>query len=255
MPQETPIASQLQEWPPPSLKHQGVAKDCVKSLIVAMAALHQRFFAFIAPLAFASALAGERPAQAVLTYYIYQSGPDVIIQTSGSLILPGPFAQNTCANNGSIISQRAIICTGPDAWMNAYTIVSGPTSFGSGNEITADSSNGPQTTSLAGFANDPYPGASSFYIDSSYVSGNPIISGASFNAKTLSALGITSTGLLGTWVLAGTGDTIQVITGAPPVPVPLPIAGSVAALGFSRRLRRRVNLGRSASQSASSIST
>lgn len=39
-----------------------------------------------------------------------------------------------------------------------------------------------------------------------------------------------------------------------PVPGPLPLLGASAAFGFSRRLRRRVSQGRSASQSSTSIS-
>lgn len=195
----------------------------------------------LVPLSMVSVFAGERPASAILTYSIYQSGPDVVIQTSGSLNLAGPFTQNICPGP-VLIPIRGIICTGPAAWMNAYSVISGPTSFGSGNELLATFSSGPRSTSLAGFANDPVPGASAFYIDPGYVSGSPIISSSTFSAKTLSELGITTNGLLGTWVLATSFDTIEVRAGSPPavdVPAPLPLLGACAASSFSRRLRRR----------------
>jgi hypothetical protein len=59
-------------------------------------------------------------------------------------------------------------------------------------------------------------------------------------------MGFTTTGLIGTWTLAGTGDTINVVLGPPAapqstaVPGPLPLLGAAAAFGWTRRLRRRI---------------
>jgi len=67
-------------------------------------------------------------------------------------------------------------------------------------------------------------------------------------------MGMTSTGLVGTWSLVSDPlQQIQVRIGsAPPsqssaVPGPLPLAGVGAAIAFSRRLRRRVALGQTSS--------
>ncbi len=81
-----------------------------------------------------------------------------------------------------------------------------------------------------------------FTIDSAYISNTPIVSSATFNGTTLAALGFTTTGLIGTWTLNGTSESIQVILGAPTaaVPGPLPLLGAGAAFGWSRRLRRRI---------------
>jgi hypothetical protein len=54
-----------------------------------------------------------------------------------------------------------------------------------------------------------------------------------------------ATGLIGTWSLTGTSETIQVILGAPAppaaaVPGPLPLFGAGVAFGWSRRLRKRI---------------
>jgi hypothetical protein len=59
---------------------------------------------------------------------------------------------------------------------------------------------------------------------------------------TLADLGFTTTGLIGTWFLTGTSETIQVILGAPgaAVPGPLPLFGAAAAFGWSRKLRKRI---------------
>jgi hypothetical protein len=84
-----------------------------------------------------------------------------------------------------------------------------------------------------------------FLIDPAYISNSPIVSSATFNSQTLATLNFTTTGLIGTWTLDGTSESIQVILGAPTppgvtVPGPLPLLGAAAAFGWSRRLRRRI---------------
>ena len=82
---------------------------------------------------------------------------------------------------------------------------------------------------------------SKFGINSTYVSGSPVVSSAVFTGKTLADLGLTpSSGTLGTWTLIATGDTISVRV----VPGPLPVLGAGAAFGFSRRMRRRIRQSR-----------
>ena len=49
--------------------------------------------------------------------------------------------------------------------------------------------------------------------------------------------------MIGTWTLDGTGESIQVVLGAPEpevVPGPLPLFGAAAAFGWSRKLRKRI---------------
>jgi len=57
-----------------------------------------------------------------------------------------------------------------------------------------------------------------------------------------SGLGFTTTGLIGTWSLTGTSETIQMIVGPPTAaaPGPLPVFGAAVAFGWSRRLRKRI---------------
>jgi len=85
--------------------------------------------------------------------------------------------------------------------------------------------------------------AGTFGISSSYISGSPIVSASTFAGETLASLGFTiNSGLLGSWTLNGTGDTIQAFLGPPAaaVPGPLPLFGAAAAFGWSRRLRKRI---------------
>jgi MYXO-CTERM domain-containing protein len=80
-------------------------------------------------------------------------------------------------------------------------------------------------------------------LDPAYISNAPIVSSATFNGTTLAGLGFTTTGLIGTWSLTGTSETIKVFIGNPAsaaVPGPLPLLGAGAAFGWSRRLRKRI---------------
>ena len=222
----------------------------------------------LTPLAAATIVLGERPAQAILNYYIYESGGNVIMETSGSLSLSSPItASSTCRVpvGGLISTTNAGFCAGQEPFGISYTkyAVTGPTSL----SVTAGSVFGLAdfTTGLGNFISGA---ANEFYINSTYSSGNPVTSNATFNNKTLgtgsNGLGFTTTGLIGTWTLTSTNDTINVCVGlpgspcgagAPPAaPGPLPLLGAGAAFGFSRRLRRRVNISRSSSEFATSIS-
>ncbi len=183
-------------------------------------------------------IAGADPAKAVLNYNIYESSGNVVFETEGSLgALSVPFASDQC-EDGAYWADAALICTGPSALLPIYRI-SGPSSFmpGSGQILPASSVSG-ITTALSG-------SFGGFAIAHFYVLGSPIISSAIFNGKTLADFGLTpSSGLLGTWTLNGTTESINVRV----VPGPLPLLGAGAAFGFSRRLRRHVNTYRSMAQ-------
>jgi hypothetical protein len=85
-------------------------------------------------------------------------------------------------------------------------------------------------------------------MDSGYVSGSSVVSSATFSGKTLAGLGLTPTsGTIGTWTLAGTGDIVNLRVDNP-VPGPLPLVGVGAAFGFSRHLRQRIQRSQVASR-------
>lgn len=175
-------------------------------------------------------------AEAVLTYNIFQSGANVVVQATGSLNLTGPIVDtDQCGSAGFLQSSFANICTGPIGNIDLYAIT-GPSSFpGTANLPSASSVSGISTILFGklGFAG----------VATGYVSGNSIFSSATFNGQTLAGLGLTTPGLLGTWSLVGGSDSIQVILGAPaPVPGPLPLLGAAAAFGWSRRMRRRISV-------------
>jgi MYXO-CTERM domain-containing protein len=80
---------------------------------------------------------------------------------------------------------------------------------------------------------------STYALDPSYVLGQQFFSSATYNGTNLAAQGFTTTGLIGTWTIDGTSESINVFVGPPPVPGPLPLLGAGAALAWSRRLRKR----------------
>jgi hypothetical protein len=183
----------------------------------------------------AALLLSQGEAKAILTYYIFENAGNVVVQTSGSLDLFGAIPSGSitsCGIAGRIASSVAWICTGPNV-DNQFYDITGPTSFNGTVNIEGASS----VTGISTFLFRDL-----IQIDPTYASNTPIVSSATFNGTTLLDLGFTTTGLIGTWTLDGTSESIQVIIGAPPtaVPGPLPLFGAAAAFGWSRRLRKRI---------------
>ena len=207
-----------------------------------MSALHslaQRCKRFSPLLAVPAALLlAQEEAKALLTYNIYESAGNVVVQASGSLDLTGAVdggGPSRCNFNGGIVSIFARICTGADVDHQVYK-TTGPTFFNGTVDIEPASS-------VAGIST--FMLYEWIQIDPTYTFNTPIVSSATFNGTTLAALGFTTTGLIGTWAIDGTSETIQVILGAPPsasVPGPLPLLGAGAAFGWARRLRKRTQL-------------
>ena len=182
-------------------------------------------------------------AHAILTYNIFESGPDVVVQTKGSINLPVDAVGNiNCLFDGFIRSATATLCTGPSGFSPRYFLASGPPIFNGSVSIGPANSVSGITTSLRGLN---FIAPRGFAIDSSYVSGTPVVSSATFSNTTLASLGFTTTGLIGTWTLDETGDTINIVLGpTEAVPAPLPMFGAVVAFGWSRNLRRRITASR-----------
>lgn len=81
----------------------------------------------------------------------------------------------------------------------------------------------------------------SYAIRPTYTLNQPFFSSATFNGKSLASEGFTTTGLVGTWTINGTSESINVYIGPTPTPSPLPLLGAAAAFGWSRRLRKRIS--------------
>lgn len=195
------------------------------------------FFAGLTALSAAAFFADASAAKAALEFKIYESLGDLVVETSGSLNLPASSGSGNCGAPGAIAPTIGFMCTGPDTTFPVYTIT-GPSSYTG----TADLYPG---TSVSGISAGIVAGIGRLVMDSQYTSGSPIVSGAVFAGKTLADLGLTtSSGVLGTWTLNGTSETITIrvtTQNTNPVPGPLPLLGAGAAFGLSRRLRHRIN--------------
>ena len=201
----------------------------------------------------AALLLSQGQAKAILNVNIFDDGPNLKISVSGSLSsLPSPADTGFCGVVGALIGEfqttnpgvSNAICSGPDPGFNLYNIT-GPSGFG-GTEylLSADSVGG----STFWFASSAYT-ANTLYstrigLDPGFLGGS-YFSEAIFNGRSLASEGFTATGLVGTWTIDGTSESINVCIGADPcggaaVPGPLPLFGAGAAFGWSRRLLMRI---------------
>lgn len=233
-----------------------------------------RFQAMVSRSAIAAALtplallAAAPKADAVLRYDIFEQNGNTYVKATGSFTFTN-FSVNTndCfpASNGNLhvtttstadSTSFINICTGPQSSTLAvlpleaviFPVPGATSSMSSG--IQAASSTGIPTFLVAMPESNP---AFSFFqlaLDSSYASGDPISSTSIFTggfaANNITPPPITLPALIGSFQLAGGGDTVEVyFSPTPPsptstVPAPLPLLGASAALAWSRKLRGRL---------------
>ena len=184
-------------------------------------------------------LLSQGQAKAVLNFYIFESGPNVVLRGIGSVSLPGSVGTVNspgCPFYDAITNST--FCIGPNLPINLYSTIGTSPLPGNANLIASSSSG--LTTGISVIE-------SVFGLDQAHAGGF-IFSEAIFNDKTLALdFGITTTGLVGTWTLQSNGsddyianDTINLYVNAPPAPGPLPLLGAGAAFAWSRKLRKRI---------------
>jgi len=198
-------------------------------------------------------LLSQRQAKAILNVRIFDDGPNLKVTVTGSIASLGNSAapDAACLTYGFLTGQfdptdPSILCTGIDQVSPFYS-VTGPAGFGGSGYINATSVQGfnfqlyPSSYNTgvnASPAYDPYKGT--YTIDTAYVLGQDFFSSATFNGKSLAGEGFTARGLVGTWAISGTSESINVYIGPASVPGPLPCLGVGAAFGWSRRMRKRI---------------
>ena len=175
-----------------------------------------------------------RPAQAGYTVTLQQVGPNVVATGSGPLDLTGlTFLMHGTAEPIIKAANPAFILTGAVLGIDIYERITGPTSFGSGDQFSADSGGG---NPVGMRISDMTLG-----VPRGYVSGAALSSNATWNNATLATLGVTP----GTYVWAwGTGAnqnfTLQIPVPPPGPPVAITNPATLIA-SFSAKLNGSVN--------------
>ena len=206
----------------------------------------------------AALLLSQGQAKAVLNVRIFNDGPNLTVNVTGNLSNLGAdlgLTASSCLGNGFLSGQfnpvdPSVLCTGVDQ-VAPYRAISGPAGWGgTGNTGFAGLSqvqglnfqlypSSYNTGSSFNSLYDPYK--STYSIDSTYILGQDFFSSVTFNGKSLQSEGFSVNGLVGTWTIDGTSESINVYVGAASVPGPLPLLGVGAAFAWSRRLRKRTS--------------
>ena len=198
------------------------------------------------------AAAWVQPAEAILIYNFYEAGGNLVVEGTGSLSLPTSLGTLPLPiSTGSLDLDNAFLIGTPAPFVDVY-LATGPTTLGAGIIPTSLSSSSDSGIGSLLIYNDPTSPSSSalFAVNYTYISGASIFSSSTFTGITLASLGMPNSGTLGTWTLVDPGDpsyigdtiSVQVNASRSPasVPGPLPILGTAAAFGFSRKLRKRI---------------
>lgn len=172
-------------------------------------------------LAFNSAI----PASAAVIVSFQDSGSDVVATASGSLDLTGLTFQITAPISPQV-SGAAFFALGPTAFVAVYSGVTGPASFGSALDTTANSGSGDAFGVLFN--------TGELLVPESYVSGAALSSSAQWNGESVASLGLTP----GTYIYALPDDSITVQIGSSvPEPATLWMLGLGCAVLLAARRR------------------
>lgn len=168
---------------------------------------------------------GRSHAAFLLT--LTQVGGNVVVNGTGTLNLTALTLASSAPFSASIAPSSALLVLGSGEG-SVYSGATGPTSFGSGNQVFASSSTG-STVGLVG----------SYYlaVPQGYGTGNSLSSTATFDGASFASLGFTPGTYVYTWGTGVNADSLT-ITGV----VPEPSSGALLRLGVAGlglTLRRR----------------
>jgi hypothetical protein len=171
----------------------------------------------------AAAALSVHPAQAY-TVTLDQSGSNVVANGSGAIDLTGlAFQVNFLNAPPQIQANFSLLITGPGgASQSQYTGFAGPTNFGSGALVFADTGSG-DGVGIVGSGSNTF-----LLVPQGYVSGSALSSSATFNNVTLADLGVTP-GIY-VWIWGEGADQnfdLEIGLGVPP---PVPDGGSTVSL-------------------------
>ena len=181
-----------------------------------------------------TALFSTRPAQAGYIVTLKQVGSDVVATGSGAVDLTGlTLRVSGTLAPGVITANIGIIQIGgslDNPFIDQYTGITGPTSFGSGGTFEANTNSGDFVGIFGRTGNIDVP--------QGYVSGTALSDSMTFNNATFASLGVTPGTYVWTW---GTGLPNQnftlIIGGATPLTITQPNGGEVWLMGSVHEIK------------------
>ena|SRR6266480_4040605 len=160
----------------------------------------------------ALSLFSVQPAQAY-SVTLEQIGANVVGTGSGPINLTGLTFQGSVSTNGvGVLPLFGIIFTGPTGSVNVsqYAGFTGPTNFGSGGPLNANTGSGDFVGMRGGLGN--------LFVPQGYVSGAALSDSMTFNNATLASLGVTPGTYVWSWGTGLPNQNFTLIIGGAGVP-------------------------------------
>jgi hypothetical protein len=182
------------------------------------------------------------PARAAYTVTFEQEGSSVVASGMGTIDLDALSIFQNASATASVTPAEGILDTGPTSLtlVDEYQggAITGPTSFGSGGFIAANSGSG----DMVGISDGSVFGEPIVTVPSGYVSGTALSDMSTYDNTTLNMLGATPGTYVWTWGSGASEDSFTLDIVAPisapePGSLPLVVMG-LAGLGVVLRTRR-----------------
>ena len=171
----------------------------------------------------------SRNAEATFTVNVDEVGPNVVATGSGTIDLTGLNLISPAPASSIVVPSLGIIILGTSpGTVDAYTGVTGPSSFGSFVETLSTSSTG-DLVGIAGIAGE-------LAVPTGYVSGSALSDTATWDNATFASLGLTPGIYTWSWGPAVGDDTFVVdIEAVPEPPMVAVLMAGLLGLGLLRR--------------------
>ena len=179
------------------------------------------------------------PAQAGYIVTLEQVGSNVVATGSGTIDLAGLSLNTSPFADAGMNPMHGVIRTGPTsgAQIDIYTLVTGPTSFGSGggNFFIPASSGSGDMVAISGIDD-------TLNVPHGYVSGSALADSSTYNNQTFGSLGVTPGQYRWTWGSGADSFTLDIGVAAVPAPLigrGLPSLLAAGGLLFGAKLLER----------------